>query len=333
MSWHLKKCQNHSSNPLFSFHPCIFLCPQSCHLFSKDSGFDYLFVCFSDKCCVYPLCLACASRDCLQAPHPLCTRISPKELFTTMMLAKTNPLIVAGLWVFLNASVFRSRLCQILTWEYVCRNTYGTTQHCYLSSTCLLLVLFSSHVVLLSFLDVSSAGQGLDHSWHLRSSLFHLIDFYCYMSFENQRKMLCWLSALVLQSLCKVHWWPLKKKFLSKAAAIFHWYCDNVKACFMVLMLNQFIKGKTSHGRWDCAFIQLSSLPPVGLILQVHWMHPSPECTAHSCTLGISFTTCIFVFLPRDKTWSIGLPASRQVALLSSGWLSSSLLFSVGFVI
>lgn len=70
----------------------------------------------------------------------------------------------------------------------------------------LLVVLFSSHVVLSSFLDVSSAGQGPDHSWHLGSSLFHLIDFYCYMSFENQRKMPRCLSALVPQGLCKVHW-------------------------------------------------------------------------------------------------------------------------------
>lgn len=189
---------------------CLFVSPVLPSVF-QGLWFWLPFCLFSDKCCVYPLCLACASRDCLQAPHPLCTRISPKELFTTMMLAKTNPLIIAGLWVFLNASVFRSRLCQILVWECVCRNTYGTARHCYLSSTCLLLVLFSSHVVLLSFLDVNSAGQRLDHSWHLRSSLFHLIDFYCYMSFENQRKMLCCLSALVPQSLCKVHWWPLKR--------------------------------------------------------------------------------------------------------------------------
>lgn len=148
-------------------------------------------------------------------------RISPKELFTTMMLAKTNHLIMAGLWVFLNASVFRSRLCQMLVWKCVCKNTYGTTQHCYLSSTCLLRVLFSSHVILLSFLDVSSAGQGPDHPWHLGSSLFHLIDFYCYMSFENQRKMLCCLSALILQGLCKVHWWPLKIFFFQKKVPYF----------------------------------------------------------------------------------------------------------------
>lgn len=152
MNWHLKECQKHSNNPPTQFHPCIFLCSQSCHLFSQGvQGFDYLFVCFSDKFFFYPLCLTCASRDCLQAPRPLCMRISPKELFSTMMLAKTNHLIMAGLWVFLNASVFRSRLGQILVWECVCRNTYGTIQHCYLSSTCLLLVLFSSRRSLVIF--------------------------------------------------------------------------------------------------------------------------------------------------------------------------------------
>lgn len=126
--------------------PPMYLCvPSPAICFPKDSGFDYLFVWFSDKCFVYPLCLACASRDCLQAPRPFCMRISPKELFTIMMLAKINLLNMAGLWVFLNATVFRSRLCQILVWECMCRNKCGTTQHCYLSSACLLLVLFSSH--------------------------------------------------------------------------------------------------------------------------------------------------------------------------------------------
>lgn len=204
------------------------------------------------------------------------------------MLAKTNHLIMVGLWILLNTSVFRSRLCQIL-FRSVCRNTYGTTQHFYLSSTCLLLVLFSSRVILLSFSDVSSAGQGPDHSWHLGSSLFHLIDFYCYMSFENQRKMLCCLSALILQGPCKVHWWLLKF-FSPKKQPYFTGIVIMFKACFMLLILNQFIKGKNSHARWECAFIQLNTLPPVGLILQEHWLRPSPECTAHSCTLGILFT-------------------------------------------
>lgn len=80
------------------------------------------------------------------------------------------------------------------------------TQHRYLSSTYLLLVFFSSHIVFLLFLDVSSSGQGPCHSWHLGSSLFYLIDFYCYMSFENQRETLYCLSALVQQDLCEVHW-------------------------------------------------------------------------------------------------------------------------------
>lgn len=53
------------------------------------------------------LFLACASRDCLQAPCPLCMWVSPKELFTTTMLAKSDPLIVVRLRVFVNASVFR----------------------------------------------------------------------------------------------------------------------------------------------------------------------------------------------------------------------------------
>lgn len=72
--------------------------------------------------------------------------------------------------------------------------------------TCHLLVCFLRYFHHMSFLDVSSAGQGLDYSWHLGSSLFHLIDFYSYMSFENQRKVLCCLSALVPQGLCKVNW-------------------------------------------------------------------------------------------------------------------------------
>lgn len=37
--------------------------------------------------------------------------------------------------------------------------------------------------------------------------LFHLIGFYWYITSENQRKMLCCLSALVPQGLCEVHWW------------------------------------------------------------------------------------------------------------------------------
>lgn len=180
------------------------------------------------------------------------------------MLAKTNHLIMAGLWVFLNASVFRSRLCQMLVWKCVCKNTYGTTQHCYLSSTCLLRVLFSSHVILLSFLDVSSAGQGPDHPWHLGSSLFHFNRFLLlhvfWKSEKNALLPFCPDTARSVQSSLVA----IKFFFFSKEGAIFHWYCDSVKMWFMLLMLNQFIKGRNNHGRWDYAFIQLNTQPPVG---------------------------------------------------------------------
>lgn len=156
----------------------------------RTSLFYYLFVCFSGKYFVYPLCLACASRDCLQAPCPLHTWISSTELFTTTRMAKTNPLIMAGLrdiWMHLYLGAdFAKYLFGVRIEKHMVLLNIVT---CHLL-TCFLCY-FLHTAFSCNFLDVSSARQGLCHSWHLGSSLFHLIDFSgCYMSFKNQRKML-----------------------------------------------------------------------------------------------------------------------------------------------
>lgn len=93
--------------------------------------------------------------------------------------------------------------------------------------TCHLLTCFLCYFLHTSFscnfVDVSSAGQRLCHSWHLGSSFFHLIDFFVATCLSKIQEKCCYLSALVQQGLREVHWRPLKKTS-PETAAILYWY-------------------------------------------------------------------------------------------------------------
>lgn len=125
----------------------------------------------------------------------------------------------------------------------------------------------------------------------------------------------------------------IEKRLLPKQLPYFSGISDNVQVCFMLLILVHSIKDKNSHSRWDYTFIQLTVLPPVRFTLQVGCVLPQYILTV-GCNLGISLTPCcISVSQPSGRTWSICLPSTIKVALLTSRWLFSCLLFSMLLII